>query len=182
MLFRVPLNLSNLGQHIPTFVQLMGRAKWERREDWVVGQARGSPYESKIAQSYHWLELELARLRQRRKVLGRLWAKDEGAQTYPALNFAAMVVEVHSRLSRRGKTNLEGRLRDALQADVGFAPLFIEFSIASRLMVNGFDVVFPDLEGVGSVDLLFKQNSVEGEIECKSLSADAGRKIHPKAF
>jgi len=50
--------------------KLMGRAsgKDARCGSW---SSAWQPLESKIAQSYHWLELELARLRQRRKVLGR---------------------------------------------------------------------------------------------------------------
>ena len=52
-----------------------------------------------------------------------------------------------------------------------------------RLLVNqNFDVRFPDLENSGRADISFEQGPVNGLIECKALSADAGRKIHRKHF
>ena len=97
-----------------------------------------------------------------------------------ALRFAAMIVELHSRLSKAGRKAIEGRLRDGLNS--GFESLFLEVEMAQLLMDEGFDVSFPDLEGCGRVDLHFKKQQIEGEMECKSLSADAGRKIHRRDF
>ena len=49
-------------------------------------------------------------------------------------------------------------------------------------MAAGYEVRFPDLEGNGNYDLEFSRNSFVGELECKSLSADAGHRIHRKDF
>jgi hypothetical protein len=99
-----------------------------------------------------------------------------------SLYFAQTVVEVTARLSERGKSSLEGRIRDALKSDVGFAPLYLEMEIARRLFETGFDVAFVDLEGKARFDLQFSSADTEGEVECKSLSVDAGRKIHQRDF
>jgi hypothetical protein len=77
---------------------------------------------------------------------------------------------------------LEGRLRDALNADTGFAPLYSEFDIAQRLIGSGYDVQFVDMEGLARFDLVFKRGAFVGEVECKSISVDAGRQIHRKDF
>ena len=99
-----------------------------------------------------------------------------------ALNFAAIMVEVHARLGSRARHVLEGRIRDSLKAETGFAPLYLELDLARRLMDAGYDVEFPDMEGSARYDLLFSRDGFAGEVECKSLSADAGRQIHRKDF
>jgi hypothetical protein len=81
-----------------------------------------------------------------------------------------------------GRSTLEGRIRDSLQAETGFAPLYLEMEIARRLIEAAFEVEFSDMEGISRYDLRFWRGPTEGEVECKSLSADAGRKIHRKDF
>ena len=54
--------------------------------------------------------------------------------------------------------------------------------IATVLINQNFDVGFPDLENLGRADISFQQGAANGLIECKALSADAGRKIHRKHF
>lgn len=77
---------------------------------------------------------------------------------------------------------LEGRLRDSLKAETGFAALYLEIDLAQRLMDGGYNVEFADMEGSARFDLLFSREAFAGEVECKSLSADAGRQIHRKDF
>src|SRR3546814_15179054 len=54
--------------------------------------------------------------------------------------------------------------------------------VAQRLAIDGFHLEFPDLEGTGQFDVAFSLENIRGEVECKSLSADAGRQIHRKDF
>jgi hypothetical protein len=56
-----------------------------------------------------------------------------------ALRFAATAADVHAQLSRVGQKNLEGRLRDCLKAETGYASLFLELDLAQRLMDAGYD-------------------------------------------
>jgi hypothetical protein len=55
-------------------------------------------------------------------------------------------------------------------------------SVARRLFDAGYEVEFSDLEGLAQFDLRFWKGKVHGEVECKSLSCDAGRKVHRKDF
>ena len=63
-----------------------------------------------------------------------------------------------------------------------YASLYLELDLAQRLMDAGFEVNFSDMEATAQFDLAFSRDNFLGEVECKSLSADAGRQIHRKAF
>ena len=85
-------------------------------------------------------------------------------------------------MSEKGKRVLSARILDALKAENGFAALYLELSLGQRLPTWDFDIELPDMEGTGQFDLLISQGAFAAEIECKSQSADAGRKIHRKHF
>jgi hypothetical protein len=180
--FTVPIDLPLLGAYLPRFVGLVGLSAWDKRAQRLLADAKGPPAASKVAVDYHWLELELAHLRRRRQQLGRIPAQIESAQTRPALHFAAAAVEISRSLSPEGQKLFQGRLRAALTAPVGFSPLYFEVSIATNLMNEGYDVEFSDIERQANFDFLASRDGVTCEIECKTLSADAGRKIHRKDF
>jgi hypothetical protein len=44
------------------------------------------------------------------------------------------------RLTQRGRAELRSRLRDALKADCGFAPIYLELLHAIGLSSHGFDI------------------------------------------
>jgi hypothetical protein len=48
--------------------------------------------------------------------------------------------------------------------------------------VADYDLEFPDMEGQANFDLRIRDGEFEGELECKSISVDAGRQIHRKDF
>jgi hypothetical protein len=73
-----------------------------------------------------------------------------------------------------------GRLRDAANNQHGARPFAFEISTAVHLMRQGWDVDFADYSGTDRFDLLARGQNVEIEIEVKSPSEDAGRKIHRK--
>lgn len=166
---------------VSRLISLIGEAGWRKR---VAALQRGlekSPFEAKIMVDYYWLEIVLAQLAagaDQDLVLEVRGPTDALA----ALYFASTVVEVHDRLTSRGRKALEGRLRASLQTEGGLAPIYVEMELTRQLWDGGFDVTFADLEGHEDFDLLFRNARVEGEIECKAISVDAGRKIHRKHF
>jgi hypothetical protein len=180
MRFKIATEPWILRSYIPELVALAGQALWRKRTSHLWSFAR-SPYLARIASDYNWVELQLD------DELGR-----RQEQTPPklelnpissrALRFAQTIVEVYRSLPPIGQRQLEGRIRDALQAETGFAALYQEMEIATVLINQGFDVQFPDLENSGRADICFQQVGTSGAIECKALSADAGRKIHRKHF
>lgn len=177
-----PHDLVALGEYVPRFLRLVGEERWFKRVDHLDAEQLESPFRWKIVSDYHWLEMAISFQSDVLAKEGHLRPELTDELILAALNFAATTVEVHARLSQRGRRNLEGRLRDGLTAPTGYAPLYLELDLAQRLMDEGFDVTFADLEGTGQFDLLFSRGAFAGEVECKSLSADAGRQIHRKDF
>jgi hypothetical protein len=173
---------TDLAAYLPNFLAFAGGDRWKGRAGQLWRDAMESPFHAKIIGDYHWLEVALSEQMIINEEFGRLAPELLDARTLAALHFAGMVVEVYGRLSRVGRTALEGRIRHALKAETGFASLYLEMDMALRLLGEDFDVEFPELEATGQYDLGFAKGAVAGEVECKSLSADAGRKIHRKDF
>ena len=139
-----------------------------------------SPYQAKIVDDYHCVEVELALQLETFRRVGRLAVEDISVRTAAALDFALAAVDVHERLSERGKRILLGRLQDGLNK--GFAGLFLEIDTAAQLIEGGYEVRYPDFDGGGGHDLDAASNNLSVAIECKSISADAGRKVHRRDF
>lgn len=177
-----PTTLEELAPYLSRFFPLVGRDRWFKRADQLDAKQRRSPFRGKIIADYHWLELAISFQSDVLEKQGRLLPELATMQVRAGLHFAATVVDVHDQLGPKGKRELTGRLRDALKAETGFAALYLEMDIAQRLAIGGFDVAFPDLESTSQYDIAFDNGAVSGEVECKSLSVDAGRKIHRKDF
>lgn len=182
MLLHIPSDLQGLAPYLDRFLGLVGRERWFKRCDQLDADQRRSPFRWKIVADYHWLEMAIGFQADVLAKEGRLLPELADGLILAALNFAASTVEVHAQLSPRGRQVLDGRLRDALKAETGFAPLYLELDLAQRLMDGGYNVEFADMEGSARFDLLFSRGAFTGEVECKSLSADAGRQIHRKDF
>ncbi|RUU14166.1 hypothetical protein EOD23_01940 [Mesorhizobium sp. USDA-HM6] len=182
MLVKLPSTLNDLSGYLNRFIDLVGRDRWFKRLDQLDADQRRSFFSWKIVADYHWLEMAIGFQADVLEKEGRLLPELTDRLNLAALNFAAVAVEVHSRLTPAGKLVLHGRLRDAIKAETGFASLYLELDLAQRLMDHGYDVQFPDLEGQDRFDLIFSRGAFVAEVECKSLSADAGRQIHRKDF
>jgi len=180
--FFLPQDITALGGHVDQVLELAGKRRWLARADELDREKSISSYRWKIVADYHWLEMAIAHQYDVLTKVGQLAEAHADTLTRAAVNFAGTVVEVHRRSSPKGQKQLEGRLRDALNATTGFAALFLEMDLAQRLIDQGCDVEFPDLEGRANYDLAFSREDFIGEVECKSLSADAGRQIHRKDF
>lgn len=97
---------------------------------------------------------------------------------YGLVAFSAALNQVHQRLSPVAKKTLEGRLRGLLSSKEGVASLAFELIVITDLMHRGWDVTCNDLEQGRGFDFLVTANGLEIEVECKTFSADLGRKVH----
>lgn len=182
MLIEFNTDPDSLGLCLPPFLELADADRWKKRAVQLGQDAMRSLFQSKIVADFHWLELALSEQMIVREAYGNLVPGHLTIESLSTLYFAQTLVEVHRRLSPHGRNVLEGRIRDALKADVGFAPLYLEMGVARRLFNAGYEVEFSDTEGVAQFDFRFWKGNAHGEVECKSLSCDAGRKIHRKDF
>lgn len=182
MLIEFKTDFDTLSLCLSPFLELAGADRWRKRAVRLGQDAMSSPFQAKIVADYHWLELALSEQIIVREAYGNLVPEQLTIESVRALYFAQTFVEVHRRLSSHGRNVLEGRIRDALKSDTGFAPLYLEMGVARRLFDAGYEVEFSDTEGFAQFDFRFWKGNAHGEIECKSLSCDAGRKIHRKNF
>jgi hypothetical protein len=182
MIFCHETDLDTLDACLPQFLRITDAGAWARRTNQLAKAFGSSRYQAKIIIDYHWLEFALSEHIASFDANGHAGYGEVTIEVFSALIFAQTVVSVYSQLSSTGRRRLEGRLQNALKAETGFAPLYVEMSTARRLFDAGYEVEFSDLEGFAQFDLRFWKGDVYGEVECKSLSCDAGRKIHRKDF
>jgi hypothetical protein len=69
------------------------------------------------------------------------------------------------------------KVRSLVLDDETVRSFLFELDIAINFFHRGYDVQFVDLQALGTYDLLVSDGQTELEIECKTKSADAGRKI-----
>ena len=182
MHYQLATDLPGLSAYIDRFSGLAGGNRWVKRAVQLAQDASRSPFQAKIVADYHWLEMALSHQMVTHEHFGRLVPEEVDLKSLAALQFAGTTVEVHRRLTSRGRTVLEGRIRDSLKAQSGFASLYLEMEMVQLLMAAGYNVELPDFDGTEQYDLRFNNATSSGEVECKSLSMDAGRKIHRKDF
>lgn len=174
------LRLARWAGGLGDFVELVDQGRWTRRISQLRRDAERSSLEAKPVLDYHWLELELE-LHYRNVVSsGRLERARIDATAVAALEFATSVADLSARLTPRQHPRLLGRLHDGLNS--GFASIFQELDLARTFELAGWRVHHPELEGFGTYDLLAQKDNSEIAVECKTLSPDAGRKIHRRPF
>ena len=104
----------------------------------------------------------------------------QAPQLAEAYNFVAGFCRVHANLTRKGKKRLVKDLRGCFSQCYGLRPFAFEFLQAIHFLRLGWDVTFVDVEKLGRFDLLVQNGDERFEIECKSVSNDAGRLISRK--
>lgn len=182
MRFQVSPDLAILSGYLPRFLDLVGSKRLFKRLDQLDADQRQSPFRQQIVADYHWLELAIGFQIDVLTKNGCLLPELVDATDLAALHFAANIVEAHARLTEEGQRTLQGRLRDGLKAETGYAAIYLELDLARQLMTQGYEVDFVDMEGRGRFDLEYGKPGFRAELECKSISADAGREIHRKDF
>jgi len=94
-----------------------------------------------------------------------------------AYSFIVMYFRVHQHLTRKGKQRFEQQLRSYYNQPYGLRPFAFELTVAIHFFRAGCDVTFADVEGIARYDFLVSKGGHEIELECKSISHDAGRMI-----
>ena len=96
------------------------------------------------------------------------------------INFVVTFVRIYQGLSAVGKKKLTEALDGTFGQAYGMRPLEFEMTAAGHFFGKGCDVNFVDLENQGDFEFIVSKDDEELEIECKTISADAGRVIDQK--
>lgn len=98
---------------------------------------------------------------------------------FPALGFAAQVLGVLNKCTKRQTRTFVKRVRTALRSAENMHGLRLELQAATHFTRRGKHVSWHRVNNAGTFDLLIDDLGSSGlEVECKSISADKGRRIH----
>jgi hypothetical protein len=121
------------------------------------------------------LEYTLFKARKHSRKTGRFPNSPEYDPTYA---FAVNAHRIFLALSNRVQRTFSRAVCGVVTNQHGARPLAFEIGMAVHFMRQGWDVEFVDYSGSGRFDFLIRRQGVEIEVELKSTSGDAGRKIH----
>lgn len=103
----------------------------------------------------------------------------ENRDLYPAISLAAQVLSIMEHSSKIEAKRLVQRIRGSFKNPDDLRAIQLEMMAATHFVHRGHEIIWPEMEGVGTFDLLVKDLGINGlEIECKSVSANKGRRIH----
>lgn len=162
------------------FISITSWSVWKKRIETIDRNIADNPLQSEFYTERHALELELSRTLATKRRTGQVYDKISSHQQFKFYSFVAMFARVHQRLENGAKFRLERNLFGALKGDNTLHYIQHELDSVAHLMSQGFDVTFNDLENEGGFDFLAERDGKEIEFECKTISADIGRKIHKK--
>jgi hypothetical protein len=94
-----------------------------------------------------------------------------------AASLIAGINRIRMSLSAAGAARLRSMVLDNLQPDRDVRQIEHEVRSFTHLGQKGWKVIFADLEGLGSFDLLLKSVSEKVEVECKTITEDTGSQI-----
>jgi hypothetical protein len=92
------------------------------------------------------------------------------------------IVSTVERLSAAGVERLRERLRSGLSGDRSLVESFHMFRTAALHQARGFSLTFSGLEAGTPYDFVLTRDGVEMECVCETISAEAGRDVHRRAW
>lgn len=95
----------------------------------------------------------------------------------PTLMKVSGYLKVINAVVHKGRTAAVQKVRSLVVDDETVRSFLFELDIAIHFFNRGYDVQFTDLEDRGTYDLLVSDGQCQLDVECKTKSADAGRKI-----
>lgn len=100
----------------------------------------------------------------------------------PELMKACGYLKVINAVFHQSEPAVITKLKSILFDDDTLRAFLFELDIAINFFRRGYEVQFVDLHDLGTFDLLVSDGEFELEVECKTKSADAGRKITRSNF
>ncbi|MDP3049121.1 MAG: hypothetical protein Q8N12_06800 [Thermodesulfovibrionales bacterium] len=172
------LDVKTIGREIEQFLSVTGRVYWEKLIKKVDASGgifykeyllRRNPFIEGFRQYFHLYSRAKSIWKNRSEEIDYLTQK------------IFIINKIIRNVNDRGQAQIIGRLRGG-----DIRSFLHEITIATHFLRNGFEVNFveyerPEDEG-RTFDFLVSRDSIEAEVECKSKSYDAGRKIKRDGF
>lgn len=158
----------------------IGEEHWQRAVSQQEDKIRSNFFLGDYLRSEFAIAYQLDWLRQQAVRFGEVphYACNNSA-IFPALAFAAQVLEVLNRSSVKQAKEFVKRVRTAFIGAEYMHGLLLELHAATHFVRRGHRVVWHRKKNAGTFDLLIEDLGPDGlEVECKSISEDKGRRIH----
>ncbi|MGY4516444.1 hypothetical protein [Lysobacter sp. HA18] len=158
------------------FAALVDPGIWRRMADQLRAEVRGNGLLAGLHDRQHRLVFALAHLEQE-YAEGRHVIPNT-PDLYEACTMVAQFLAV-VRAHPDSAKGLIGRMRGALKNPADMHAMQFEFQVATHLAKAGMEVVFPELQGGGTFDILATdpRTREELEFECKCLAEDKGQAV-----
>lgn len=174
------LHTTDIPDLFSRFVREIDDKHWMRQVQKCNEEIRGNRLLKKYLHAEYEIAYQLSQLTELvRKYRSIPHERCENEAIYPAVGFAAQVLSAMEGFGRDGGKRFLRRVHGAFRNPDDMRGLRLELSVATHFIRSGEQVGWPETTGGGNFDLLIESLGAEGlEIECKSISADKGRKIH----
>jgi hypothetical protein len=170
--------LDEAGRALKELATLVGWSEMKRAIDKVYGNIARRRFRSDALLQRFSVPLGLREAYDYERKTGRVTNPLTNTGAYAACTFAIMAVEIAKVLSPKARDRLVGMIRHSLGLDGDARALQHEFTVVAHLAQRGWDFEFTDLEHGGGADYIVRKSGVEVEVECKTVSGDAGNAIH----
>jgi hypothetical protein len=162
------------------FKEVIEERYWLKRVASIKEDIRGQPFLRDYLVKENAIALWLSRCSNLVNKYGRIPMREaENRDLYPAISLAAQALSIIDHSSSTQAIKLIQRIRGAFKNPADMQAIQFEIMVATHFVLRGYSVAWPEMEGIGTFDLLVNDLGTSGlEIECKSVSDDKGRKIH----
>lgn len=166
------------------FAHLVGEQHWLKRTELLRSEIRGNPFLERLVTRENAIAFQLQRMTELFEVHGETAsiAYDDEA-IYPAASFAAQVLSVLDASDEKTGSRLKRRVHGALKNPNDMRGLRLELKAATHFIRAGRKVAWPEMDSSGATsgaptyDLLVDVGATGLELECKSFSDQAGRRV-----
>jgi len=179
----IKLYEKNMEREITRFINFTGEKIWRSKIEKVVAYKKGHQYShlTNLICNKNPLAEPLNQFFTLSDQGKSIWKNKTRDLIWLALTAIAINRIIHF------STDKAKRKIESILIDDNLAESFLfEVEVATHYLINGYDVIFNDLEREDdqavTFDLLIKIDSFEGEVECKRINYDTGRKITRLGF
>ncbi len=185
-----PENLKQTGRDFPAaalspieqFVLFVGRDVWAARLADIASRSAASNRFGGVLKQRHALELALDRMRARAAETPSAAGMPPSVAEQRLHVIVETIVSTIQRLDAAGTGRLRARLQAGLRDDGSLVDSFHLFRTAALHQARGFSLAFTGLEQGTPYDFVLTRDGVEMECVCDTLSAEAGRNVHRRAW
>lgn len=180
IMLAVEIDTSEIPSIFDRICSTIGERYWLRRIRSLNEELRGKPFLRDFFVEENGIAFALAKCSDFVQRYGQIPLRcAEDRSIYPAISLAAQVLSIADRSTPAQAKAICGRVRGALKNPDDMRAMRLELMVATHFAHRGHAVAWPELEGLGTFDLLVKDLGDTGlEVECKAISCDKGRKIH----